>query len=242
MSEAVEFVPASLDVALDLVDDTPAPPEPEVVAEVETVEETPNAEEVAEEPKPEPEIEPVKDEQATNFAQMREIVKAQKAEIEALKAPQEPVKAPDVFEDQEAYTQHLEQKFESKLLNMSEEMVKAQYDDYDKMLELVVAEAEANPSIRNNIANQPNAALAVYNEGQRLQKEAKYKDPNYEANLKAEMKLEILAELEKNATLEADTKAALRNALPDDLTSESNAGGRTTKEVFTPTSLDALLP
>ena len=240
MSE-VEFVPTSLESVMgNVADDTPqAEPEPEAA------EETP--EKVEEEQAP---VEPEKveakeepEEKANNFAQLREVTKTQKARIEELEATQkEPAKAPDVFEDQEAYTKHIESSVDNKLLGLSVTMVKEQYEDYDDVEARFIKEAETNPAIIGNVQGKSNMALAVYREGQKLLELDKIGDP---VEYRAKIKAEILAELKSEGT-DAEVKAKeekqkLKDSLPDDISSEGSAGNRAKKEVFEPTSLDTIL-
>lgn len=239
MSEEVEFVPTSLDVVMGgEVDDAPEVTEPEAVEvekepEVAAEEETPNSE---------PEAEPVKADEADNFAKARDVMKTQKARIAELEAGQAvPEKVPDVFEDQEAYTAHLEQKFDNKLLDMSEEMVREQFDDYEDMKARVFKEAETNPAIRGNITGQ-NIALSVYREGKRLIRDDVLKDPEYEVKVEARLRAKIEAEMQGKEVKGAEDKKALEESLPDDLTSESSTGNRPKEKGFTPTTLDNIFP
>lgn len=236
MSE--EFVPTSLDVIMGEVDDTPPVIETKVEVEPEKVEEEAAPEEEVPKEEPEP-----KEDQASNFAELRSVIKEIKQENTELKAKQEPEKVPDIFEDQAGYTAHLEKKFSNSLLNMSEDMVKEQFDDYDTMLDRVVKEAETNPAIRANLQHKPNVALAVYKEGKRLTALDLIGDPvKFEANLRARILEENKAGAGADEETAAKEKAELKKALPDDLTSESNAGSRTEKEVFKPTTMDTLFP
>jgi hypothetical protein len=110
------------------------------------------------------------------------------------------------------------------------------------MLDRVVKEAETNPAIRGNISGKPNVALAVYKEGKRLTELDKIGDPvEFRAKLKAEIMEEMKTEAGADKDAVAKEKKALKDALPDDLTSESNAGKRAEKKVFKPTDLDAIL-
>lgn len=237
--EKVEFVPTDLGQALG--DDSPSTPEVvEPEPEAEKVEETkePEAETKEGEAKPEPE------DQASNFAELRSIVKELKQENTDLKSkPQEPEKVPDVFEDQEAYTAHLNKTFDSKMLNMSVEMAKEQFNDYDDMEARFIKEAETNPAILGNINGKANQALAVYREGKKLMELDKIGDPvQYRATLKAEIIAELKADSEKTTETKATEKEALTKSLPDDLTSETSAGNRKPAEAPSHTSLDALFP
>ncbi len=237
MSEE-QFVPTSLDVVMggEVVDAPVVTAEPEVEAtpEPEAVEEKPN--ETEETAKAEESEEPS---QVDNFAQLREVTKTQKARIAELEASQkEPEAAIDVFEDQAGFTQQLESKFDNKLLSMSEEMVKEQFDDYDAMLERVVKEAETNPSIRGNIAGKQNVALAVYKEGKRLTELDAIGDPT---TYREKIRAEIQAEMKVDADKAQKTKTKIKDSLPDDLTSEGSTRNSPKDKPFEPTSLDAIL-
>lgn len=241
MSE--EFVPTSLDVALGGTDDTPP-------AEVVEVEEKPAEEAETKSDEAETKVETkddeVKQDKQDNVIAMRELIASQSKELKTLKKV-EPKPAPDVIDDPDGFREHLTKEFDGKLsknkAEMSESMARQQFKDYDTVAERFYKELEASPEIGVKIQNSSHPAMALYEQGQKLLELDEIGDPK---EFKAKMKAEILAELKDEtndtATKKDEEKASLKAKLPDDLTSESNAGTRVTKVKFEPTSLDALFP
>lgn len=236
MSEEAEFIPSTLDAVMGEVADEPqetvVEEKPEVKVE-EPVEEV-KADEVKEEAKAEPEEKTKLD----NVVAMREVIASQKAKITEL-TKKDPDPAPDVFEDPDGFREHMTKDFDNKLsknkAEMSESMARQQFDDYDVISERFFKELAESPELGAKVRASSHPAMEVYNQGKRLLQLDDIGDP---AEFKARMKAEILAELKT----EPKEEPLKETKLPDDLTSETNAGARKGPNWAGPTDLGKLFP
>lgn len=118
-----------------------------------------------------------------------------KAQMEVkAKAP-----APDVFDDQEAFTNHLHSEVDQKLMNqkveMSRDFMLDTHSDYEDMEKAFLELAQTTPGLREQAAAHPMPAKYVYEQGKRhLQFQEMQDTGKYEAKIRAEIRAEIEAE------------------------------------------------
>lgn len=138
---------------------------------------------------------------------------------------------PDVFEDQEGYTESLRNDFQTELqkqrLDIQREMMMEFKTDYLDVENAVIEEMQVNPVLKAELQKADNIAKAVYEYGKKLEQfnEAKGFDKEaYEAKLKAEIEEKVRKEYEE--------KAASESAASDNLSpSLANARGNSGKDV-----------
>lgn len=205
----------------------------------ETVEDTPAA--VEETPSPEPETvvkeevsttepEPEKEPQAQSVPltalmaerDKRQALERQVAEFSANKA-KEP--APDVFEDQAGYTEHLTQQMSDAMFqeraSMSLFHARREHKDLDDKLEVFRRISADNPTLQQQIQSSPSPFHEAYDIVQKYEKMEKMQDVDtWEANKTAEIEARIRAEYEGKQ--QADK--SLRDAIPTSLVSEPSKG------------------
>lgn len=191
------------------------------VEEVEepVVEETPTAE-----PEPEPEAEPVeaKEEEATaapepepeeNWTKAavldeRRKRQALQAELEQLKN-QKPAEVPDIFTDQNAYTDYINQSVSDQVfrarVEMSQEFMRMQDSKYDDKETQFYEMATQNPLLVEQVKAHPMPARFVVDTVNKANELRKLENiDEYKAKLRAEMEADIRKEL--GAEMESKAK------------------------------------
>ena len=141
----------------EVIESVEAEPEaPEIVEEPESVEK----EEVSTtEPEAEKEHQNVPIQALKAEREKRQALERQMAEFQKEKTP-----APDVFEDQSAYTEHLQTEFNQALFNeranMSEFYARREFTDLDDKIETFQALTASNPALTAQVQN----AVSPYHE------------------------------------------------------------------------------
>jgi hypothetical protein len=205
-------------LSLDDVFNGVEPSEPEA-----PIEETPTAE-----PEPEPEAEPVeaKEEEApaapepepqenwTKAAVLDERRKRQalQAELEQLKN-QEPAEVPDIFTDQNAYTDYINQSVSDQVfrarVEMSQEFMRMQDSKYDDKETQFYEMATQNPLLVEQVKAHPMPARFVVDTVNKANELRKLENiDEYKAKLRAEMEADIRKEL--GAEMESKAKQSER--------------------------------
>ena len=138
-------------------------------------------------------------------------------ELESLKAKisqSEKVKKPDALDDPEAaikYSQdQLEQQIWSQKVGLSESILKSmggKFSDYDEKRSLFMDLAKDDPSLAQKLRNSDNPALFAYETATNHLKVEEFSNPDYEKNLREQIKKEILDEMSKS-------KQTSNNSLP----------------------------
>lgn len=211
------------------------PPEPEAEAKGET-DEPPAS------PEPEPAAETV-DESPTVPKQALLDERRKRQELEqrlAEKAEQKPT--PSVFEDEEAYNQHIQQQIDQRVndaqLNISEMLAKRDHPDLDEKVERYKELIADNPALHTQVmatASPYHEVVAVVEKAEKLEK---LQDVDkYEAQLRTELEAKIRAEYEAKAQKKDD----LANSIPQSLSDLGSKGGVTGPSFSGPTPLDNIL-
>jgi len=164
-------------------------------------------------------------------------------ELEAKMAEQDAPKRPDVFEDQEGAFSHLQQTFEQRLhesrLELSQEMMRMQHEDYDALESEFIEMAKDNPALIQELQGERNPAKFAYETALKAREAAELKNVDeYKAKLKAEMRAEIEAELKQQQEQAQASQAKKQEALAPSLAASQSKGGVDTYEDV---SLEAIL-
>jgi len=154
--------------------------------------------------------------QAKDERQKRQEAQAQlKEALEKLaKYEKEPVKRPDVFEDQDGFAESLEAQQDAKIrqatLNIERKMMMRMHEDYESVEAAVLDEMSKNPALKSYLQQSENVAEAVYEYGKQRKEFDSILGFKKDETL-AKLKAEIKAELEK------EYKGRRSNSDDDDL-------------------------
>ncbi len=198
-----------------VVEEAPIDPEPETVVKEE-------AETTSPEPDPEPQAQNVPLTALMAERDKRQALERQVAEFNANKA-KEP--APDVFEDQVAYTQHMTQQMSDAMFqeraSMSEFHARREFKDLDAKLEVFRQISADNPALQAQVQNSPSPFHEAYDIVAKHERLAKMENiDTWEANKTAELEAKIRAEYEGKQ--QADKQ--LRDSIPTSLVNEPSRG------------------
>lgn len=168
----------------------------------------------------------------------RQQLEARLKELEKQPDPQ-PV---NFYDNPEA---HLEQRFQeiearanARAYVALESAEKDVHTDYDEVAAEVIAAAQQNPAIVQQIMQAANPAREMYKVGMKLREFQKMQDPDaYRATIEAEVRAKVLAELGAQGELAekaAAARAARADAIPPDISTRTNAAPRSGVTVTNP--------
>ena len=164
-------------------------------------------------------------------------------ELAKYKQKQDEKPAPDVFEDQEAYTKHITTQINQGILNeranISQFMAKRDYPDLDEKVEKFHELVRENPQLREQALHSISPYHEIYDIVSKHEELEKMKDiDSYRASLRAEIEAEVKAE-EASKKQELEQK---RQSIPPSLVSEPSKGAITKGTQFDgPTPLENIL-
>ena len=218
-------------------------------ATIEQVEEVAEVEKVEEVQEPEPEVKaeelekveattaPKEDEteqawtKAMALDERRKRQEAQKEldDYKAQMAEKAKVETPDVFEDQEAYTNHIRSEFDQKLINqrveLSRDILKDQHKDYEAMEQAFIELASTTPGLKEQVLQQSNPAKFVYEQGKKHTQFKEMQDVDtYKSKLRAEIKAELEAELSSKSAEKSKVAESITPSLANARSSDSSIG------------------
>jgi hypothetical protein len=146
-------------------------------------------------------------------ALMAERQKRQALERQIAAKPKEPTRFNWDNPEQtiEAIKAELRQENQTNLLNLSEANAQARHDDYDAKYQVFVGMAQENPALIQAMLQQPDPAEYAYQlASQRIFQNEVGADPQtYRDKLRAELRLEIEAEMKSAAQSRQDVAASL---------------------------------
>lgn len=157
----------------------------------------------------------------------RQALEKQLQDIEANK-PKEP--APDIFENQEAYTSHMTQKFDKAMFNeranQSEFFARREFKDLDSKVEAYQALLADNPALGSQVQSAVSPyheIVSIVDKHQKMERMENIDD--WEASKTAELEVSIRAKIEAEMQGKADASQATRDSIPTSLVGESSKGG-----------------
>lgn len=168
--------------------------------------------------------------------------KRQEAENELEKYRQAKAKAPDVFEDQEGFTNHINQTISQQVLNatanISEFMAKREYPDLEEKVAKFQDMVKQNPSLQQQVLGAISPYHEIVDIVTKAEELEKMKDiDSYKAQIRAEVEAEIKARLES----EQQAKDKKRQSIPPSLVSEPSKGTIKGTTFDGPSSLESIL-
>lgn len=203
-----------------VVEEAPIDPEPEPVVKDEKAETT------SPEPDPEPQAQNVPLTALMAERDKRQALERQVAEFNANKA-KEP--APDVFEDQAAYTQHMTQQMSDAMFHerasMSEFHARREFKDLKEKLEVFRRISADNPALQAQVQNSPSPFHEAYDIVAKHEKLAKMENINeFEAKTRAEIEAQVRAEIKAEIEGKQQADKQLRDSIPTSLVNEPSKG------------------
>lgn len=151
------------------------------------------------------------------FARENEQLKAQLAELS--KGGEAEAKAiPDPIDDPEGFTNAVTARAESiaegRILQMSENLLRKTYDDYDAKKEVFVKLVNDNPQLGIDAQNSGDPLGYLYDQATKYQQYQEMQDiDRYKAKLKAEIMAEIKAEQSETQKVQADKTSNITPSL-----------------------------
>jgi len=150
-------------------------------------------------------------------------------EAQAQLQQQQQQPAPDPLDDQQGYADHIQQQVDSKIRNvtiqMSQEMMRSQHDDYDQAENKFMQMVSDDPSLQIKLQQSEYPAKFVYETVKKAEQYAEMQDvDSYKAKVEAEVRAKVTAEIEAEAKAKADKEAQLNGALSPSLTNTRAAG------------------
>lgn len=169
----------------------------------------------------------------------REKAKLAKARVAELETPvEDPVYVDDeVKKYVDTKVSESKQALQKAKLEMSVEMAKSQYKDYDEVSAVFIKAAENNPKLLESILAQSHPANAAYQEGKRLMFESKYgKTPD---EIKQKIMAEAEVELRKKFQAELMGQVANKAKQPTSLVGARTSSGDSV-EGWAPTTVSEM--
>jgi hypothetical protein len=157
----------------------------------------------------------------------RQALEKQVQEFEANKAK---TPAPDIFENQEAYTSHMTQKFDKAMFNeranQSEFFARREFKDLDSKVEQYQALLADNPSLGGQVQSAVSPYHEIVDIVDRHEKMARMENiDDFEAKTRAEIEVKVRAEIKAEMEGKADASQKTRDSIPTSLVGESSKGG-----------------
>jgi hypothetical protein len=211
--------------------------------------ETEEAEEKKDDSTPESKAsETTEDEPWTKKAVLDERRKRQELEqrLRDLESKKEPEPAPDWWADPEKAAQHQSQQIEARLyrqkVELSQDFMRSQHEDYDDMEARFMEMAQENPALRTELQKSANPARFAYETARKASEYEAMKDvDSYKAKVEADVRKDVEAKVRKEIEAEQKKKADKEAAIDPSLASTSSKGGLTSDDYAGPTPLDEIL-
>lgn len=148
------------------------------------------------------------------------------------------------FADPQAY---FDAKLFNERLNMSEQMLRAQHEDVDEVLQAFEAAVQQNPALGAELRKQPHPWKWAYDTAKRFEALQKFGDDpaKYEQSLKEkyreELREEIMKEMQGTPPAQPGQPPQQQPKLQPSLATARSAGPRTGPQYTGPTPLDEML-
>lgn len=166
--------------------------------------------------------------------------------LREIESKKEPEPAPDWWADPEKAAQHQSQQIEARLyqqkVELSQDFMRSQHEDYDDMEARFMEMAQENPALRTELQKSANPARFAYETAKKAAEYDAMKDvDSYKAKLEAEVRKDVEAKVRKELEAEQEKKAKKETAIDPSLASTSSKGGLTSDDYAGPTPLDEIL-
>lgn len=167
--------------------------------------------------------------------QAEQLVQQYEAYFQQLQQQTQPQEEDPVALFAERVKQALYPEFQQSMLmqkaQLAERFARQQWADYDEKVQLVVAEAERNPFLRDMIAQADDPAAYAYNVGQQIAQARGFATPApSREQLEAEIREKIMAEI-----------GMAPKPVPTSLANQRSVGTRSAQASTTPFSIDDVL-
>lgn len=173
---------------------------------------------------------------------------ALEAELEKMRQGQQPATEPekaDWYADPEKAAQSMEQQLSRQAFNtkleLSQDMMRGQFEDYDELETEFVDLAKQDPRLVQEMQQAANPARFAYETAQKARKYAAMQDvEGYEAKVRQEIEAKVRKELEAEQQQKAEKQQQKRAAIDPSLAS-STSGGLKSDDFAGPTPLEDIL-
>lgn len=141
----------------------------------------------------------------------------------------------------QAMQQQLSQQAFNTKLELSQDMMRAQFEDYDEHETEFVDLAKQDPRLIQEMQQAPNPARFAYDTAKKAREYEAMKDvDSYKAKLRQELEAELRKELEAEQQQKAEKQQRKRDAIDPSLASSTSAGLKS-NDYAGPTPLDNIL-
>ena len=173
---------------------------------------------------------------------------ALEAELQQLKQGQQPAgetEKPDWYGDPEKAAQAMQQQLSQQAFNtkleLSQDMMRGQHEDYDELETEFADLAKQDPRLVQEMLQAPNPARFAYDTAKKAREYTAMKDvDSYKAKLRQEVEAELRKELEAEQQQKAEKQQRKRDAIDPSLAS-STSNGLKSDDYAGPTPLDDIL-
>ena len=124
------------------------------------------------------------------------------------KQVEESKKAPDPIDDPEAFAAHQDDRMFALALKFDQRHMQEKHKDYEDTVEHFKKMAGSNAALIETFKKQEFPATYAYNTAKADLNAIKFSDPNYESNLREQIKQELLAELKKESVETVKTSSS----------------------------------
>ncbi len=195
-----------------------------------------------------PEVEEPESKSVPIQALMAEREKRQALELQIANSNKDRKPAPDIFEDQEAYTKHFQQQIDNDRFNdranQSEFYAQREYgaDNLALKLETFKELKTSNPALEAQVLNAVSPyheIVDIVNKHEKMEKMQNIDE--WEAKTKAEIEAKVRAEIKAEIEGKANADKSLRDSIPTSLVDEPSKGTINKPTWTGPSALDQIL-
>lgn len=167
-------------------------------------------------------------------------IEAMERQLKELQEKKEDEPAPDFYDNPDAAFEHhqskLEQRLTQKMISMSEEMVRAQYEDYDAVIDQFAEAVKTNPVLLEEARQSANPALKAYQLGKKQAKLAEIGDPeDFAKRTEESIRAKVEKELREKLAAEKQKSTEAKSRVVPSLANENTSGD---SEVYIEPSFD----
>ncbi len=161
--------------------------------------------------------------------EVRKQKQALERQLAELGNKKEPEKAPDVFENQQGYTEYVGKQIDSAVFNeranMSEFYARREFPDLDDKVEKYKELLSSNPGLQTQVMSAPSPYHEIADIVDKHQKYEQMQNiDEFEAKTRAEIEAKVRAEIEEELKGKYEADANLRKSIPKSLVNAPSVG------------------
>jgi hypothetical protein len=160
----------------------------------------------------------------------RQEIERKLEEIQAQKEAEAKVETPDVFENQDAFVEHMRNEMKAEAakirIETSQEIMRSLHSDYDAKEEAFINMAKENPLLVQEMNQSSNPAKFAYDTVVKAEKLAMLNNVDeLEARIRSELEEKIRAEIQGESQQKAENLEKKQKSIPPSLTNTSGKSG-----------------